>query len=288
MIVKCLREKINEHENFIVQVLPQWPKKLVFDSKSYYFMKQFLLFIFLFVSIPLLSSAQNLSAKEIVKKAEEKMQGEKSSYSVMTIQIVRPTWTRTISIKAWTLGKDYALSLITSPAAEKGKSFLKRQKEMWSWDPTISRMIKMPPSMLSEGWMGSDFTNDDMLNSTSLANDFNQKILGEEIFEQFKCFKIEMIPIENSAVVWGKIILWVSENDFLQLKTEYYDDDLILVKTELAHDIKIMDNRKIPTRFEIIPAETKGNKTIVIINDIKFNIDIKESFFAQQNMKNVR
>ncbi|MBN2350879.1 MAG: outer membrane lipoprotein-sorting protein [Bacteroidales bacterium] len=231
---------------------------------------------------------QSQDAKEIVRKADAKMRGEESSYSVMTMKIVRPTWERTIVFKSWTKGTENSLALITAPAKEKGQAFLKRQNEMWNWNPTINRMIKLPPSMLSQGWMGSDFTNDDLLNESSIVKDYTHKIIGNELIEDRDCYKIELIPLEDAAVVWGKIIIWITKNDYLQIKTEYYDEDEFLIKTEIGHDIKNMDGRIIPCRFELIPADEEGNKTIVILDEIKFNQPINDAFFSQQNMKKVR
>jgi len=99
--------------------------------------------------------AQAINATDIVRKADEKFNGEKSSYSVMSMTIIRPEWKRTIEFKNWSLGRDFALALITAPAKETGQAFLKRGSEMWSWNPSISRLIKLPPSRMSQGWMGS-------------------------------------------------------------------------------------------------------------------------------------
>lgn len=231
-------------------------------------------------------TAQN--ATEIVRRADAKLRGEKSSFSIMTMQIVRPSWERSISFKTWTKGTDLSLVLITSPKKESGQTFLKRQREMWNWNPTISRMIKLPPSMLSQGWMGSDFTNDDLLNQSSIVVDYTHKIIGEEKISGRDCYKIELLPKENAPVVWGKIITWISKSDDLQLKNEYYDEDGYLVKTEIANDIKSMDDRVIPTHYELIPADEPDQKTIVVMENIKFNIDLNDSFFSQQNMKRVR
>lgn len=235
-----------------------------------------------------LSPAFAQDAKEIVQKADEKWNGEKSSQGTMTMTIVRPTWERTIQFKIWTLERDYSMTLITSPAKEKGQAFLKRKTEMWNWMPSISRMIKLPPAMMADGWMGSDYTNDDILKESSLVVDFTHKIIGSETIDGWDCWKIEMFPNEDAAVVWGKIIKWISKNEFLMMKSEYYDEDEFLVKTELGLDIKTMNGRKIPTKMEIIPADKEDQKTIVIIDEIKFNIDIQDSFFSQQNMKRLR
>jgi outer membrane lipoprotein-sorting protein len=232
--------------------------------------------------------AQALTAKEIVKKADAKMRGEKSSYSTMTMTIVRPTWQRKIGFKNWTKGTEYSLALITEPAKERGQTYLKRENEMWSWNPTINRMIKLPPSMLSQGWMGSDYSNDDLLNESSVVVDYTHRILGQEDVAGRKCYKIELIPLKDAAVVWGKIYVWISVNDYLWMKAEYYDEDDYLIKTELAYDIKNMDGRVIPTKYELIPADKQGHKTIIVMDEIKFNIAVSDNFFSQQNMKKVR
>jgi outer membrane lipoprotein-sorting protein len=232
--------------------------------------------------------AQDLSATDIVKKADEKFNGEKSSYSVMSMTIVRPGWKRTIDFRSWTLGKEFSLTLITAPAKEAGQTFLKRGSEMWSWNPTISRLIKLPPSMMSQGWMGSDYTNDDILKESSVVTDYIHEIVGEEIIVGHLCYKIRMTAKENASIVWGKQIRWIDKKDFLVLKSELYDEDGYLVRTETGSDIKIMDGRAITSKIELVPEEEPENKTMLEIREIKFNIPLEENYFSQQNMKRVR
>ncbi len=231
---------------------------------------------------------QELFPKEIIRKADDKFNGEETSTSLMAMTIVRPTWERTIEFKNWTSSKEYALTLITAPAKDKGQSFLKRQNEMWSWNPTISRLIKLPPSMMSQGWMGSDYTNDDILKESSVVNDYDHTIIGEEELEGRMCYKIKLIAKEDAAVIWGHQIRWIDKNDFLFLKSELYDEDGYLVRTETGSEIKSMDGRLIPTRIELIPAEEEDQMTIIEFKEIKFNAPIKDSYFSQQNMKRVR
>ncbi|HPA86686.1 MAG TPA: outer membrane lipoprotein-sorting protein [Bacteroidales bacterium] len=244
------------------------------------------------IALPLLfpsvAGAQGMSAEEIVRRADEKFRGEKSSYSVMSMQIVRPEWKRTIGFKSWSLGDDYAMALITSPAREAGQSFLKRENEMWSWNPSINRLIKLPPSMMSQGWMGSDYTNDDILRESSVVDDYNHEILGEETVDGRSCYKIGMKAREDASIVWGRQVRWIDKKDFLVLKAELYDEDGYLVRTETASAIRVMDGRTITTRIELIPAEEPENRTVVEISEIKFNIPVEESFFSQQNMKRIR
>ncbi|MCD6333390.1 MAG: outer membrane lipoprotein-sorting protein [Bacteroidales bacterium] len=247
----------------------------------------FAFFIGVLVSLPFQAAAQqSLTAKQVVDKANKNMEGD-SSVSRMSMTIVRPSWQRTIEFKNWVKGTDYALTLITAPAKEQGQTFLKRGNNMWNWLPKIHRLIKLPPSMMSQGWMGSDYTNDDILKQSSLTEDYDHRFDGEETLENRLCYRIEMIPHEESTVVWGKLITWISKKDFIFMKTEYYDEDGYLVRTEKAGDIKKMGGRFIPTRLEIIPADETRQKTVVLIHEMNFNVNLKDSFFSQQNMKQI-
>jgi len=247
-----------------------------------------LLILLLIAAGPGSATINGQSATEIIKRADEKWNGEKSSESHMTMTIVRPTWERTIEFKNWTMGSENSMTLIMAPAKEKGQAFLKRGTEMWNWMPTINRMIKLPPSMMADGWMGSDYTNDDILKESSIVKDFTHTLAGNEVVEGVVCWKIELIPHFDAAVVWGKIIKWISQDEYNQMKSEFYDEEGYLVKTEFSYDVKIMDGRRIPTRIEIVPADKNNQKTIVVVGSMKFNVQIDDSFFSQQNMRRVR
>jgi outer membrane lipoprotein-sorting protein len=206
----------------------------------------------------------------------------------MVMTIVRPVWERKVEFKSWSVGRENSLTLITAPAKEVGQTFLKRGQEMWSWNPAINRLIKLPPSMMSQGWMGSDYTNDDILKESSIVQDYTHELIGDEKIGEMNCYKIKMVAKPDAKVVWGHQVWWVEKKELLVLKAELYDEDGYLVRTELGSEIKTMDGRAIPSRLELIPAEEKGNKTIVEIKDIRFNVPIEDSFFSQQNMKRIR
>jgi hypothetical protein len=123
-------------------------------------------------------SLQAQDARAIVERMDKNMRGDYSTQE-LTMTIVRPTWQRTISMKGWSVGQDYSMILITAPAREKGQVFLKREKEMWNWVPAIDRMIKIPPSMMMQSWMGSDFTNDDLIRESSVIDDYEHRLLGK-------------------------------------------------------------------------------------------------------------
>ena len=164
------------------------------------------------------------SAKDVIKKMDDKMQGN-SNRSVMKMSVIRPEWKREVTMKGWALDRDYSLILITSPARDKGQVFLKRKTEMWNWQPSIDRVIKLPPSMMLQSWMGSDFTNDDLVKQSSVVNDYVHSFKKDTAIAGLSAWQIEMIPKPEAAVVWGKVISFIDKKDFNQLLVRFYDED---------------------------------------------------------------
>lgn len=239
------------------------------------------------MSVIIAFGQQDLSATDIVKKADDNMRG-KTSQADITIKIIRPTWSREMTMKAWSKGDDYSMILITSPAKEKGTVFLKRTKEVWNWIPSIERNIKLPPSMMSQSWMGTDFTNDDLVKEASSVVDYDHTLLGKDSVLDKDCYKIQMIPKPSAAIVWEKVIVWIDILDYLQLKAEFYDEDGALVNIMNSSDIKVLGGRKITSKIEMFPVDKKGNSTVIIYNDIVFDVPINDNFFTTRNMKQLK
>ncbi len=225
-------------------------------------------------------------AKEIVKRADDKMRG-KTSQAEMIIKTTRPTWTREMAVRTWMKGTDYAMILILSPVKDKGTVFLKRKKEVWNWLPTLERSIKLPPSMMSQSWMGTDFTNDDLVKESSVVEDYTHTIMGDTLVAERDCYIIQMIPKPEAAVVWGKLIVCIDKKDFLELHSRFYDEDGSLINTMNAFDIKQMDGSLIPTRLEMIPADKKNQKTEIVYKNIFFNRPVEDNYFTLDKMRNL-
>lgn len=249
-------------------------------------MNRALLFIFIFtISI---SKSFSQDANQILKYSEEKIRGITSSYTEMAIKIIRPKWKKEMVMKGWSIGDEYFVSLVLSPAKEKGTVFLKRGNEVWNYIPSIERTIKLPPSMMMQNWMGTDFTNDDLVQRSSIINDYSNTIIKEEEIEGLDCWVIELNPNEDAAVVWGKLMIWIDKKDYMQLKTQFFDEYDELVSIMHGKSIKTFDGKKLPSIIEFIPLDKKGNKTIVERIVWKFDIDINSRFFMPNNMKNLR
>jgi outer membrane lipoprotein-sorting protein len=225
--------------------------------------------------------------KEIIRKMEEQMRGDQS-YTEMKMTIVRPRYTREMEMKSWSKGEDYSLILITAPARDRGTAFLKRKKEIWNWVPNIERMIKMPPSMMAQSWMGTDFSNDDLVRESSTIDDFTHSLLREEKRDGIDCFVVQMVPNPDAAVVYEKVLVWVSKGDYLQVRVENYDEYGELVNHIQFSEIREIGGRKIPAKMELVPADKRGHKTIIEYINGDFDTPIQESFFSVQNLRQVR
>lgn len=227
-------------------------------------------------------------ANEILKKSEEKIRGIESSYQEMLIKIIRPKWSKEMLMKGWSIGEDYFVSVVLSPAKEKGTVFLKRENEVWNYIPSIERIIKLPPSMMMQNWMGTDFTNDDLVQRSSILNDYSNSIIGEESVGGLDCWIVELMPNENAPVVWGKLVMWIDKKDYMQLKTQFFDEYDELVSIMYGKSVKNFDGKKLPSIIEFIPLDEEGNKTIVERLVWEFDIYINKRFFMPNYMKNLR
>lgn len=228
--------------------------------------------------------AQN--AREIVQKANDKMRGSTLQAEIQ-IRTVRPNWSREMQCKIWMKGTDLAMIYIVAPTKDRGISFLKRKKEVWNWMPVLERTIKLPPSMMSQSWMGTDFTNDDLVRESSIVEDYEHAYLKDTMVIERECYVIEMTPKPEAAVVWSKVIVCIDKKDYLELHSRFYDEDGQLVNIMNGKEIKFMHDRLVPTHFEMIPVDKKGQKTEMFYKRIEYNKPIDDSFFSTETMKTV-
>ena len=244
-------------------------------------MKYILILFFLINYTPSLGQQ---TAKEVIEKTEDKMRGN-TSVSGLVIRTIRPTWTREMRVKAWLKGSQFSMILVLAPMRDNGIVFLKRKNEVWNWMPSIEKTIKLPPSMMSQSWMGTDFSNDDLVKESSLVTDYIHSFTGDTVINGRFCYKINMIPNETAAVVWGRLLVCVDKERLVQLHVRFYDENNELINTMNGYDVKLMDGRLIPTRFEMIPANKKNQKTEMIYEYIYFNKPIEDGFFSTEKMK---
>lgn len=243
-------------------------------------MKQLILCYF--IALPVFGLGQ--SAKEIIEKTEAKMRG-KTSEAHLIIRTLRPTWSREMKVRAWMKGTEYSMILVNAPVRDRGIVFLKRKKEVWNWMPSIEKTIKLPPSMMSQSWMGTDFTNDDLVKESSLVTDYTHVFSKDTLISERECYSIILVPKPEAAVVWGRLVVCIDKERMVQLHARFYDEGNELINTMNSFDIKTMDGRLIPTRFEMIPSNKKNQMTVMIYESVLFDRPIDDAFFTSDKMR---
>ena len=250
---------------------------------SYSQIFRFLLVSFIgFFSLTLFGNTEPLTVNDIIKKIESNLRSDSSQMDLtMTIETAR--YKRTIKCSIWSQGYDYSFIKIHYPKRDKGITFLKRQKEMWQYIPKVDRIIKIPPSMMMQSWMGSDFTNDDLVKESSFLNDYQARLVRETATN----FIIELIPFDTAPVTWGKVILHVDKRYYIPIYQEFYDELDVLVRVMKMSQITNVDNKWYPLQWLILPQDNqkKGYKTIMTITSLKINVPLKESFFSLRTLK---
>lgn len=245
-------------------------------------MKYGLIVILLFFSAT--GARARMSADEIVRAAFDYWRGQ-ASVAVVDMTIHRPDWQRTMTLKAWTRGESDSLFVTTAPAKDKGNGTLKAGKGMWIYNPKVNRVIKLPPSMMSQSWQGSDFSNNDIAKSDSLVNDYIHTIESTTEHEDKKVYRIKSIPRPDAPVIWGMITLNVRE-DHILLRETFYDEDLKPVKTMTSSDIRMVDGRLFPMQWKMKKADAGSEHTLLVYKDLAFKKDLPNRIFTLTNLKN--
>jgi len=226
------------------------------------------------------------SARDIIKAAIDNFRGL-SSYSEAIMNIHRPDWERSMEMKIWTQGTDKSLVRITAPKKDIGNGTLLIDDDMWSFSPKINRVIKIPSSMATQSWMGSDFSNNDVSRADDIVDKYQHTLLETTSHEGKKLYTIESIPHEDAPVVWGREVLRVRE-DHVLLSHAFFDQDGVLVKTLETLEIKHIDGRNVATIERMTKADNPQEWTEFRMSNIKFNIEISNNTFTLSNLRNPR
>lgn len=231
--------------------------------------------------------AQELTPQEIVKRSDDLMRGDTSRGSY-TMTVTTPNWERTLKLDAYSIGRDRTFIRILSPPKEAGITTLRIETNMWNYLPKVERTIKVPPSMMFQPWMGSDFANDDLVKESSIVYDYTHTIVAEEDHRGHKAYKIDLDPKPEAAVTWGKLILWIRKADFVPLRHEFYSERGKRIKALDYTDIREMSDRAIPTLWTMTSDTRKGHVTVITVNDCVYNEPLDENIFTMSNLKSSR
>lgn len=223
-----------------------------------------------------------LDSREIIQKVEDNLNG-KSAYMTLTMIVHTKRYERKMTMESRSIGDEKSFIKITYPKKDEGITFLKIDNQMWQYVPKIEKTLKIPSSMMLQSWMGSDFTNDDLVRESSITKDYDHKLIDENA----TAYTIELIAKEDAPVVWGKILMGVDKTHFLPLDARYYDEDGTHVRTLSYTEYKQFNDRFYPAKWTMKPLtkDKSDHRTYVIIDEATFDIDIDEVYFSKNALK---
>jgi len=224
--------------------------------------------------------------KQVIKDIDE-LYRSTSSYSEIEMEIVTPHWQRTLAMNCWTQGMDKTFLHLTAPQKEKGVATLRIENEMWNYLPKINKVIKVPPSMMMSSWMGSDFTNDDLVKEFSLFEDYTYELITVDSAREDLLY-VSCIPSEDLPIVWGNIVIAARKSDHLPVWQKYYDEKGKLMRTLRYQDIRTFGKRTLPAEMEMIPQTKEGHKTVIRYLKLDFDVKVDEQVFSLRNLHSAK
>lgn len=232
------------------------------------------------------TASDDRSAKDIVRDALNHWRGV-TSQGEMTMVIHRPDWERSMSMQSWTQGEKRSLVRVTAPRKDRGNGTLMDDNKMWSFSPKVNRVIKVPSSMMNQSWMGSDFSNKDISRTDDIVEQYDHTLVSNSELDGHVVYEIESVPHEDAAVVWGKEVLSIRE-DNVMVEQRFYDQDMQLLKTLTTLEFAEMGGRTVAARQRMTKTENENEWTEIIVDSVEFDVDINDSVFTLSNLRNPR
>ena len=238
--------------------------------------------------LPASADASDADPRAIIDRVDRILRGD-SSRGVATMEVVTEHWERSIEMEIWSLGTDYSLVRIRAPRKEAGIATLKAGNDIWNYLPKVDRTIKIPPSMMAGSWMGSHFTNDDLVKESRLVEDYEIELAfdGEDSTDT-AVWEFALTPKAEAAVVWGRIEYRVRQSDSMPLRSEWFDEEGRLARTMVFGEFRELGGRLVPGVMHLEPADEPAERTTVRYEELEFDIGVAPSFFSLRNLKRTR
>jgi len=228
--------------------------------------------------------ASNLDPEIILNNVDD-IYRSNASHGILTLSVKTSNWQRSLTLEQWSKGNDMHLLKVLKPKKEKDLATLRVDNNVWNYMPKVKRVVKIPSSMMSSSWMGSHFTNDDLVKQSRMVIDYDFSITYEGLRDGVDIVEISCIPKKNAAVVWGKVEVIVYRNDFIPLNIVYYDEDLKLSRTLKFSNIQVLGGKKIPLQMKMVPTDEPEESTAILWKKIEFDLVIKDDFFSLRKLQ---
>lgn len=249
-------------------------------------MKRFVIFSFAFAPLFFLIGRLHAAPDPVtlLQSMEQVIRG-KTHEMTASMEIKSPSFTRVYKFKIWMNGVDETLARVLSPAKVEGQGFLKLQTRLWNYIPTAERTILIPPSMMLDRFMGSDFSNDDFVKMSYLPRDYEPRLLGQEFIDGTEVFHLELLPKKDAPVTYGKLMVFLRVEDSAPFRIEFFNEKLEHIRTLFYSEYKSMGGRVIPTVWRMQSNREKRKETTLTILDAKFDTPLDLNIFTQKNLK---
>ena len=233
-----------------------------------------------------LAADEPVDVKTIIDRMD-KLYRSDASYAEVEMIVVSEHWERTLTMDIWTEGMEKTFIYIKGPKKDEGIATLRIESEMWNYFPRINKVMKVPPSMMMGSWMGSDFTNDDLVKESSLLNDYHHSLMHPENEDPDKYY-IQLTPKTDTPTVWGMIEITIRKAGYIPVSQVYYDEKGRKMREMLFSDTRKFGDRTIPSVMEMLPLNKKGQKTVIRYRDITFDEKIDQGVFTLRNLQKRR
>jgi outer membrane lipoprotein-sorting protein len=241
------------------------------------------------LSVASVARAETLDAAEIVRRAEDALRGSTAEMK-LRMTITTPRWTRELVVRSWDdRANDRSFVRVLEPPKDKGTAFLRDHEAFWTWLPRVERAMRIPPSMMLQSWMGSDFTNDDLARESSLEKDYVATLTGEREVEGVTAYVLELRPKPEAPVVFAKLELSIDKARYAPVLYVYYDEPepgrFEALRKLRFSDVRSVQGRPLPHTWEMIPLDKPGHSTRVSLEEVALDQKLDDAIFTQKNLR---
>ena len=233
---------------------------------------------------PAAPAGGDVSSREILDHVDDLFRGN-SSYGIFSMKVVTAHYSREMRMEGWSRGKDHSLIRILAPSKERGTATLKAGRDIWNYLPKVRRVIKVPSSMMGGSWMGSHFTNDDLVKESRMADDYDHEVTFRSEREGRAVIDLTLVAKPEAAVVWGKVVVTVEGEGWMPLRVEYFDEDLEMTRRMVYSDKRELGGRMLPVRMKVIPTDKPAEYTEIVYEEMEFDLDLPEDVFTLRNLQ---
>jgi outer membrane lipoprotein-sorting protein len=208
-----------------------------------------------------------------------------SSEADLTMKVVTDRYRRELTLHSWTRGNDEALIVVRGPAREAGAATLRAKDGLWIYAPRADRLVRLPSALLSESWMGSHFTNEDLVRETDFLRDYDTTLAWTEE-DGNRILQAILVPKAKTPVVWSRVVYRLDPGDFMPLRADFYDRDRIS-RTLTFADPHMVSGRRVPFTLQMVPADKPGEQTRMEYRKLQFGVPVDPGLFTQRGLRQV-